>query len=96
MEEDARYRQEIKEFKEEVKFLKQSKKEQHDPKTEMYRNNINSGKNENAASVFHGGRQENFELKTVINFTEKTVETFSNYREQLKTQLDFNLTQQDK
>ena len=68
--------------------MKQYKKEQHDPKTEMYRNNINSEKNENTASVSHGGRQENFELKTV--------ETFSNYRERLKTQLDFNLTQQDK
>ena len=33
--------QEIKNFKEEIKLLKQSKKQQYNPKTEIGRNNIN-------------------------------------------------------
>ena len=78
-------------------MLKQSKKQQHDPQTEMYRNNINSeSKNENTASLSQGGQQEYVELITVISFIEQTMKTLSNYLEQLKTQLDFNLTQQDK
>ena len=53
-------------------MLKQSKKQQYDPKTEMYRNNINlESKNENMASVPHVSQQKNVELITVINFIEK-------------------------
>ena len=75
-------------------MLKQFKKQQLDPKTEMYRNNTNSeSKSKNMASVSHGGQQENVKLITVISFIEQTMKTLSNYREQLKTQLDFNLTQ---
>ena len=36
-----KWQQEINNFKEEIKLLKQSKKQQYNPKTEMYRNNIN-------------------------------------------------------
>ena len=94
---DDKYQQEMKELTEEIKLLKQYKKRQHDPKTEMYRNNTNSeSKNENTVSLSHGGQQENAALITVINFIEETMKTLSNYGEQLKTQLDFNLTQQDK
>ena len=76
------HQQEINELKEEIKLLKQSKKQQHNPKTEMYRNNTNSeSKSENTASVSHRGQQENIELMTVINF---------------KRKLDFILTQEDK
>ena len=68
-------------------------KQQHDPKTEMYRNNMNSeSRNETTASVSHGY----IELITVISFIERTMKTLSNHEEQLKTQLDFNFTQQDK
>ena len=91
---DDKYQQEMKELTEEIKLLKQYKKRQHNPKTEMYRNNTNSeSKNEHTASLSHGGQQENAVL---INFIEETMKTLSNYGEQLKTQLDFNLTQQDK
>ena len=94
---DDKYQQEINELKVEIKLLKQCKKRQYDPKIEMYRNNTNSeSKNENTASVSHGSQQENVELITVINFIEQTMKTLSSYGEQLKTQLDFNLTQQDK
>ena len=41
MAKDDKFQQEINELKEEIKLLKQSKKQQHHPKTEMYRNNTN-------------------------------------------------------
>ena len=67
-------------------MLKQSKKQQCDPKTEMYGNNINLElKNENMASVSHVCQQKNVELITVINFIEKTMKNLSNCGEQLKT-----------
>ena len=94
MAKEDKYLQETDELKEEVKVLKQSKKQQHNPKTEIYKNNIISElKNENAASVSHRDEQENVQLITVINFMKQTMKTLSNYGEQLKTQLDFNLTQ---
>ena len=97
MTKDDEYQQEINELEDEIKVLKQSKKQQRDPKREIYKNNIISkSKNENTTSVCHGGQQENVQLITVINFTEQTMKTLWNYGEQLKTQLDFNLTQQDK
>ena len=97
MTKDEKYKQEINELKEEIKLLKQSKKQQHGPKIEMYKSKIISeSKNENTTTVSHGGQQENPKLITVINFIEQTMRTLSNYGEQLKTQLDFNLTQQDK
>ena len=97
MTKDDKYQQEINELEDEIKVLKQSKKQQRDPKREIYKNNIISkSKNENTTSVCHGGQQENVQLITVINFTEQTMKTLWNYGEKLKTQLDFNLTQQDK
>ena len=76
-------------------MLKQSKKQQHDPKTEMYKNNIISeSKNQNTAPVSHRSQQEHVQLITVIIIIEQTMKTLSNYGEQLKTQLDYNLTQQ--
>ena len=97
MAKDDKYQQGISELKEEIELLKQSKKQQHDPKTEIYKNNIIlESKNENTDSVSHGDQQENVQLITVINFIEQTMKTLSNYGEQLKTQLDFNLTQQEK
>ena len=49
-------------------------------------------KNENTASVLYRGQQENINLFTVINFVKQTIQTLTNYREQVKTQLDFSLT----
>ena len=55
---DDKCQHEINELKEEIKLLKQYKKRQHDPKTEMYRNNRNSeSKNENTAYVSYLGQQ---------------------------------------
>ena len=86
---DDKCQQEINELKKEIKLLKQSKKQQYDPKTEMYRNTINSeSKNGNTPSVSHGDQQKDVELITIINFIEETMKTLSNYRKQLKTQLE--------
>ena len=53
-------------------------------------------KNEFRASLSHGGQKENIELINVINFIGQTMTILSSYGKRLKTQLDFNLTQQDK
>ena len=76
MTKDDKYQQEINELEDEIKVLKQSKKQQRDPKREVYKSNIISkSKNENTTSVCHGGQQENVQLITVINFTEQTMKT---------------------
>ena len=72
MAKEDKYLQETDELKEEIKVLKQSKKHQHNPKTEIYKNNIISeSKNEKAASVSHEEQQENVQLITVINLWNK-------------------------
>ena len=50
-------------------------------------------KNVNTASMTNR-QQENISLITIINLVEQTMTTLSKYGEQLKTQLDFSLTQQ--
>ena len=40
------------------------------------------------------GQKENIDLLKIINFVAETMKTLSNYREQMKIQLDLNLTQQ--
>ena len=44
--------------------------------------------------VTNRGQQENIDLITVINFAEQAMTTLPKYGEQLKSQLDFNPTQQ--
>ena len=56
--------------------------------------NKQNSKNGNVASGMNRGQLENIELLKVISFVEETMKTLSNYGEQLKIQLDFNLTQQ--
>ena len=51
-------------------------------------------KNVILVSVTIKGQQENIDLITLINFVDQTIETLSKYGEQLKAQMDFNLTQQ--
>ena len=43
-----------------------------------------------------GGQNEAVQLLTIINFVQDTMTTLSSYSEQLKIQLVFSLTQQDK
>ena len=51
-------------------------------------------KTRNTASATNKGQQENIDLLKVISVVEKTMKALSNYREQLKIQLDFSLSQQ--
>ena len=53
----------------------------------------NNSKNGNAASATNRSQQPNIDLLKVISFVEETMKTLSNCGEQLKIQLDFNLTQ---
>ena len=55
---------------------------------------LQSSKNVIMASAANRGQQENIDLLKVITFVEQTMKTLSNYGEQLKIQLDCNLTQQ--
>ena len=92
-----KYQQEIKQLKEELKLLKQTKNNHQDETKEIETSNTRAdSKNEFQASVSHRGQEENIELINVINFIEQTMATLSSYRKRLKTKLDFNLTQQDK
>lgn len=53
-----------------------------------------NSKKGNAVSATNGDQQENIDMLKVISFVAKTMKNLSNYGEQLKIQLDFNLTQQ--
>ena len=50
----------------------------------------------NLASITPAGQNETVQLLTIINFIQDTTTTLSSYSEQLKTQLDFSMIQQDK
>ena len=94
---DYKYQQEIKQLKEEIKLLKQTESNHLEETKELKTSNTcANSKNEFQVSVSHGGQEENIELINVINFIEQTMATLSSYGKRLKTQLDFNLTQQDK
>ena len=43
--------------------------------------------------MIEGGQQQNVEIISVINFIEQTMQTLKSFGEQLKIQLDTNLTQ---
>ena len=94
MAKEDKYLQETDELKEEIKVLKQSKKHQHNPKTEIYKNNIISEikKREGGLCVSRGTTRK-CPTNHCHQLMEQTMKTLSNYGEQLKTQLDFDLTQ---
>ena len=43
--------------------------------------------------MIEGGQQQNVEIISVISFIEQTMQTLKSFGEQLKIQLDTNLTQ---
>ena len=77
--------------------MKQTKNN-HQEETEETKtsNTLANSKDVFQASASHGGQEENIELINVINFIDKTMTTISSYGKRLKTQSDFNLTQQGK
>ena len=50
-------------------------------------------KNFQTASIIDGGQQQNIEIISVISFIEQTMQTLNSFGEQLKLQLDTNLSQ---
>ena len=91
--------QKINELQEEINKLKYQQIADEQPTKAETTHKITSlsqaiSKNVNTASVTNRGQQENNDLITVINFVEETMTALSKCGEQLKAQLDFNLTQQ--
>ena len=78
-------------------MLKQTKSNHQEKTKEIKTSNTKANsKNGFQASLSHGGQEENIELINVTNFIEQTMNSISSYERRLKTQLDYNLTQQDK
>ena len=91
-----KYKKEIRELKEEIKALKLSNTKKTATKNPFSSKQNTGSKNVNLASTTFGGQNEAVQLLTTINFIQETMTPLSSYSEQLKTQLDFSLTQQDK
>ena len=97
-----RQQQKINEFQAEINKLKHQQVAKEQPnKTKAAHHIANLSQaipeNVNTASVTNRGQQGNIGIITVINFVKQTMVKLSKYREQfeqLKTQLDFTLTQQ--
>ena len=79
----------IRQLQEEIKALKQSSKEGKQD-TE---NALPNQKNYQTASNPTGGQTNNIEIINVITYIEQTMQTLKSFGEQLKIQLDTNLTQ---
>ena len=94
---DDKQQQKINEPEEEIRRLKATQNITADT-TNIDQTKINTPlqnlKTRNTASATNKGQQENIDLLKVISVVEKTMKALSNYREQLKIQLDFNLSQQ--
>ena len=95
---DNKQQQNINELQEEIRKLKTMQSITVET-TNINQTKINNppqqnSKNRNAVSATNGDQQENINILKVISFVAKTMKNLSNYGEQLKIQLDFNLTQQ--
>ena len=91
-----KYEKEKTEFKKEITVLKLYNKEKTGTKNSFSSKQNTNSKNMNLASTTSGSQNETVQLLTIINFIQDTMAILSSYSEQLKTQLDFSLTQQDK
>ena len=76
--------------------MKQTKNNHQEEEEIKHSKHVQIKKNEFQAFVSHWVHEENIELINAINFIEQTMTALSSYGKHLKTQLDFNLTQQDK
>ena len=94
---DDKQQQKINEPEEEIRRLKTTENITTET-TNIDQTKINTPvqnlKTRNTASATNKGQQENIDLLKVISVVEKTMKALSNYREQLKIQLDFSLSQQ--
>ena len=81
------------ELKEGIKALKLFNKEKAATKNLFSNKQNTDSENVNLAFTTSGGQNETVQLLTIINFIKDTVTTLSNWSQQIKTQLDFSLTQ---
>ena len=89
---------EIEDLRNQIKLLKQNQKErdtQEQPKHTENKEEHPEPKNIQVASASGGHTQTNIDLLKVLNFVQETMQTLSNYSEQLQTHLDINLTHQE-
>ena len=92
------FKKQIKHLQEELDNLKQdsSYKNQsliNQSRSQSTEQQKQQPKNFQTASIIDGGQQQNVEIISVISFIEKTMQTLKSFAEQLKIQLDTNLTQ---
>ena len=80
----------IKQLQQEVQLLKQSSPKEQ---TQTNNENIQNQKNGQTASSSSGGQTQNVDIINVITYIEQTMQTLKTFGEQLKIQLDTNLTQ---
>ena len=89
--------QKLNELEEEISKLKATQniaaKTTKTDQTKMNNPPHQYSKNGSATSATSRRQQENTDLLKVISFVEETMKTLSNYGEQFKIQLDFNLVQ---
>ena len=79
-------------------MLKQNQKERDTRKQPKHTENKEENpepKNIQVASASGSHTQTNIDLLKVLNFVQETMQTLSNYSEQLQTHLDINLTHQE-
>ena len=89
--------QEIEDLRNQIKLLKQNQKEhdtQEQPKHTENKEKHPQPKNIQVASASGRHTQSNIHLLKNLNFVQETMETLSNYSEQLQAHLDINLTHQ--
>ena len=94
---DDKQQQKINEPEEEIRRLKRTENittETSNIDQTKINTPVQNLKTRNTASATNKGQQENIDLLKVISVVEKTMKALSNYREQLKIQLDFSLSQQ--
>ena len=93
---DDKQQQKINEPEEEIRRLKTTENITETSNIDQTKINtpVQNLKTRNTASATNKGQQENIDLLKVISVVEKTMKALSNYREQLKIQLDFSLSQQ--
>ena len=89
---------EIEDLRNQINLLKQNQKErgmQEQPKHTENKEEHPEPKNIQVASASGSHTQTNIDLLKVLNFIQETMQTLSNYSEQLQTHLDINLTHQE-
>ena len=85
---------EIEDLRNQIKLMKQNPKKHDTPKQPKHSENKKkypNSENIQVVSTTEGHTQINVDLLNVLSFIEETIQTLSNYSEQLQAHLDINL-----